>query len=309
MIRTMFFAAAISATLFLRVVAAQPVAQVGSGIASLDTRLASLTPSRALAYFELAEEVASEIPGPEGRALARRLFVLAYDLDRAGGAGGVGGASSRLSRSVCLALLELDLLDSDEDRRYVGALAEAMRSDDDASEPPSAFLFARDPSGSDDASLALATALGEYRAGRFLEAREPLARTDVRSLLAQHAPTLRNVAGMLREIDSRPSCRECRNLRAVRDDLNPDSRRRLCRTCGGDPSPALSPIDLVSQLRVESLLLSGADASWSAQTAAGRVEPFPDIDPARLAERLKIPTDRVLWREGGWVSGAAAPGP
>ncbi|MBX3351514.1 MAG: hypothetical protein KF684_01160 [Phycisphaeraceae bacterium] len=301
MIRPVLLATVLWAVPLAGVAAAQPVAQLGSGIASLDARLAALTPSRPIAYFELAEEVASEIQGPEGRALARRLFVLAYELDRA------AGASSRLSRSVCLALLELDLLDSDEDRKYVGALAEAMRSDDDIYEPPGMFMLSRGSQGSDDASLALATALGEYRAGRFLEAREPLARTDVRSLLAQHAPTLRNVAGMLREIESRPSCRECRNLRAVRDDLNPDSRRRLCRTCGGDPSPALSPIDLVSQMRVESLLLSGADAAWSAQTAAGRVEPFQDIDPARLAERLRVPTDRTIWREGGWVPATQAP--
>lgn len=274
---------------------AQPVAEVGSGVPSLDTRLAALSPTRPLAYFELAEEVVTEVGGAEGRALARRLFVLAYELDRANASGG------RLSRSVCLALLELDLLESDSDRRFVGALAEAMRSDDEGAESRTMLDVEARSVVNEEAAFALATALGEYRAGRFLEAREPLARPEVRSVLAAHSSMVRNLPGMLREIDSRPSCRECRNRRVVRDDLSPDGRQRLCRTCGGDPSPSLAPIDVVSLLRIESLLLSGADSSWSAQTASGRLAPFVDVDPARLAERLRIPTDRTVWREGGWV--------
>lgn len=279
---------------------AQPVAEIGSGVASLDARLAALNPTRPLAYFELAEEVASEVGGRDGRALARRLFVLAYDLDRASPAGG------RLSRSVCLALLELDLLDSDEDRRFIAALAEALRSDDDILERRSVVEGAGRSVANEEAAVTLAIALGDYRAGRFLEAREPLSRPEVRSVLAAHSSMLRNVPGILRDIDSRPSCRECRNRRVVRDDLSPDGRQRLCRTCGGDPSPGLAPVDLVALLRVESLLLSGVDASWGAQAASGRLEPFADVDPARVAERLRVPTDRTIWREGGWVPATQA---
>ena len=63
---------------------AQPAARVGTGVHDLDERLAALAPSRPNDYFLLAEEVASEIGTDEGRALARRLFVLSYEFSRAG---------------------------------------------------------------------------------------------------------------------------------------------------------------------------------------------------------------------------------
>lgn len=286
-------------------VSAQPSARLGTGVENLSARLESLSPARPVEYFLLGEEVAAEITTDEGRALARRLFVLSYEFSRAG----VDPHRSEFARSVCLALLDLDLLESDEERRYVRALAAALSSR--AIDAPSAVRVASSGGSDtrDETAFSLATALGEYRAGRFQEAATLFAQPEVRLLLAQHAPTIRNVGVMLRDVESRPSCRECRNRRIVRDDVNPDARHRLCRTCGGDPSPALAPIDLISSLRAESLLLGGEEASWSAQIAAGRVEPFVDIDPARLAERLNTPVDRPLWREGGWVAPDASAAP
>ncbi|MGP1310716.1 MAG: hypothetical protein ACTS27_11005, partial [Phycisphaerales bacterium] len=262
--------------------AAQPVADIGTGVADLEARLTSLDPSRPLEYFLLAEEVASEIRTAEGRSLARRLAALSYALSVESGA----SRASPLARSVCVFLLEEGLIEDEGDRRYVAALRDAL-SDATMREaaPSEARQTETDPTGT---ALALATALGEYRAGRFREAQALFERDDVRSLLARHAATLRGVGVMLRDVESRPSCRECRNRRIVRDEVNPDADRRLCRTCGGDPSPALAPVDLISSLRTEALLLGGKDASWSARIAAGRVEPFVDVDPARLAERLGV---------------------
>lgn len=285
---------------------AQPSARIGTGVPDLERRLAALTPTRPLDYFLLGEEVASEIDTDEGRALARRLFVLSYEFARAG----ADPRRADFARSVCLALLDADLLTSDDERRYVRALAVALADDapagDASAVPPRSPAASADQAGSDTALL-LATALGEYRAGRFQEAAALFAQPDVRSLLAQQASTIRNVGTMLRDVESRPNCRECRNRRIVRDEVNPDARYRLCRTCGGDPSPALAPIDLISSLRAESLLLGGGESSWSAQLAAGRTEPFVDVDPARLAQRLGVPVDRPIWREGGWVAPDPAP--
>jgi hypothetical protein len=286
-------------------VGAQPSARLGTGVDNLGSRLESLSPARPIEYFLLGEEVAAEINTDEGRALARRLFVLSYELSRAG----VDPNRSEFARSVCLALLDLDLLESDDERRYVRALAAALSSQTIDAPPGVRVASSVDAESRDETAFSLATALGEYRAGRFQEASTLLAQPEVRALLAQHAPTVRNVGVMLRDVESRPNCRECRNRRIVRDDVNPDARYRLCRTCGGDPSPALAPIDLISSLRAESLLLGGEEASWSAQIAAGRVEAFVDVDPARLAERLNTPVDRPLWREGGWVATDASATP
>lgn len=276
---------------------AQPAPEGGSGVADLAARLEALAPTRPMDYFTLAEEVASEVDTDEGRSLARRLFVLSYHLARAG----VDGQRADMARSVCLAMLAEDLLEDDEERRYVQALAAALAGVD-APGAPSASPGASQDSA--ETALMLATGLGEYRAGRFNEAASLLGQPGVRVMLAEHAPMLRTLGVMLRDIESRPNCRECRNRRVVRDDINPDARYRLCRTCGGDPSPALAPIDLIALLRTESLLLGEVDASWSAQIASGRVEPFIDVDPARLPERLGVPVDRTIWREGGWVAPA-----
>ncbi len=277
---------------------AQPSPRLGTGVVDLAARLEALSPARPADYFSLGEEVASEINTDEGRALARRLFVLSYEFSRSG----IDPQRSEFARSVCLALLDLDLLETDDERRYVRALAAALSPQPAEATSGAPITTSGSHAESAEAAFALATALGEYRAGRFQEAASLFDQPEVRSLLAQHAPTIRNVGVMLRDVESRPNCRECRNRRIVRDDVNPDARYRLCRTCGGDPSPALAPIDLISSLRAESLLLGGEEASWSAQIAAGRVEAFVDVDPARLAERLKTPVDRPLWREGGWVA-------
>jgi hypothetical protein len=274
---------------------AQPSPRLGTGVPDLDARLTALTPARPMDYFLLAEEVASEIDTDDGRALARRLFVLSYHLSDAG----VDGKRVDFARSVCLALVEEGLLTDDDERRFVLALSAAIGGSADL---PAESPDAASGEAGEDVALSLATALGEYRAGRFQEAAALLEQPGVRGLLAQHAPLLRNLGVMLRDIESRPNCRECRNRRIVRDDVNPDARYRLCRTCGGDPSPALAPIDFIAILRTESLLLGATDASWSAQLSSGRVEPFVDVDPARLASRLGVATDRTIWREGGWVS-------
>lgn len=85
--------------------AAAPTRASSSDLASiplprLGERLAGLAPDQPEAYFDLAEELAAESASPAARALARRLFVLAFTTDSARPGPRVG----ELGPSVCIAL-------------------------------------------------------------------------------------------------------------------------------------------------------------------------------------------------------------
>ena len=79
-----------------------PVVPPSITVPNIDERLASLDGTDAMAYFRLAEEVASEIPGDRGVKLARTLYVLAFELSR-----DESGAPT-LTRSVSLGLASLE---------------------------------------------------------------------------------------------------------------------------------------------------------------------------------------------------------
>lgn len=131
-----------------------------------------------LTYFELAEEVSTEMPDASAVALARRLFVLSYALEPPTGA---------LRASACYALASLAT--DERERRRLLALAEALRppetyapSGGSATTSPSSAA-GRPPSGAQEASFALATALGLYRSGDYGRAASIFERADVRALL------------------------------------------------------------------------------------------------------------------------------
>ena len=255
-------------------------------------RLESLRPGQAMEYFELGEEVAFDARTAEDRALARRLYLLAYEMDRER----VGS----LGRSVCLALAEI--AESEPDRQTMLALARAFSNEAAPGFAPPAPARTAD----DEAAFALATALGHYRAGEYDRASSILARPEVAALLARHEPLLGSASAIVREVNAKPSCRECRNARVVKADLDPRSEWRLCYTCGGDPGPGLDLRALVSQLRVESMLLSGSQRSWSAQIIADGGAPLREIDPEDLASMFGVDAARSVWRDGQWV---VPPGP
>jgi len=253
----------------------------------LESRLAALQPGDAMEYFELGEEVAFDARTGEDRALARRLYLLAYEMDRT--------HAGSLGRSVCLALAEI--AESEPDRQTMLALARAFSNEAAPGFAPPAPARTAD----DEAAFALATALGHYRAGEYDRASSILARPEVAALLARHEPLLGSAPAMLREVNAKPSCRECRNARVVKADLDPRSEWRLCYTCGGDPGPGLDLRGLVSQLRVESMLLSGSQRSWSAQIIADGGAPLREIDPEDLASMFGVDAALSVWRAGRWV--------
>lgn len=278
----------------LALLASAAVAAPPAGpLPDLGARLSALQPGDAAAYFELGEEVAFEARNADDVALARRLYLLAYDMDRA------GSDAAPLGRSVCLALAEIAATDAD--RALLLSLARAF-----GAEPPAPGLAVihspQARTAEDEVGFALATALGHYRAGEYDRASNILARPEVASLLRRHEALLGNADAMLREMSAKPSCRECRNTRIVKADLDPRAEWRLCYTCGGDPGPGLDLRSLVAHLRVESILLSGSRRSWSSQIVADRGATLREVDPDDLAALLGVDPTKSLWRDGQWVA-------
>ncbi len=262
--------------------------------AGLEARLAALTPALPMGYFELAEEVAAESPGAEGVALARRLFVLAYALEAPAGP---------LRASACIALASL--ADAERDRRRLLALSEALREDAGASQAPVGGGAPGMAAPVSDAPFVLATALGLYRSGEYARAATLFEREDVRGLLERYSAMVGGSEALLREVRSRPACRECRNQRVVKgEDTGAGGMPplRLCYTCNGNPGPALEPGTLLNLMRVESALLAGAQQSWATQLLADKAAPLDELTPEGLAGVYNIDTSKSVRRDGQWVS-------
>jgi hypothetical protein len=279
-------------------VALLPVAPARAEVVGLDARLGALAPSEPMDYFRLAEEVAYESPTPEGAALARRLYLLAYLLDEE------RGGPLALGSSVCLALA--DLAPSEEERQWLLALARVLDDGDATLNWPVAEAIAPPER---DQSFWLATALGEYRAGRYRQASDLFDDPDLLAMLHRYEALLPGGANaILTELRaSQPVCRECRNRRVVRSETDPQGESRLCYTCQGDPGPRLPASELVRHLRLETLLLRGAQRSWSAQLVVDSAEPLRAVDPEELPAWFGVDASRPLYRDGRWV-GVDAPG-
>ena len=241
---------------------------------ALEARLAALAPDTPEAYFELGEEIASERTDAAGRRLARTLYVLAFDLDRRRPAASGGGT---LSASVCLALAQIA---SDEhERGRLSALAARLSG----GAGPAPGGDRRVDSDAEQTAFALATALGHIRVGENARAAPILERPDVRRLLDRYSDFVGGADALVRDVSSRPYCRECRNTRVVRDDRVPAAgpegipTLRLCPTCGGRPGH-VSERRFIDSLRLESILLSGGRRSWSAQLLADGGAPLRELD-------------------------------
>ncbi len=287
-----FFAAALGA-LASCIVAASAPPPIADTKQAIEERLSRLNPDDPMAYFELAEEIAYESPDPQGLDLARRLFVLASELDRA------RNPQAPLAASACLALAELST--SADERRWLLAIARSLRERSD----PASSAAGPEPPALDVASpaAALAEALDRWRAGDHRRAQGLLERPDVADLLNQHGSVLTGGApGIMNEFRPTLACRECRNQRIVRSDHDPAHPMRLCYTCGGNPGPRLTDQILVEHLRLESMLLSGAQRSWAAQLVVDRGEPLRDADPGELAPWFNIDPRKSIWLNGEWVS-------
>lgn len=253
------------------------------GVINLDARLSALTPHEPIGYFELAEEVAYEMSDVGGRRLARRLYVLAFEADRA------SPRPAGLGRSVCIALA--DMSSRADERRWLYALAAVLG---DTTEAVNWDPQIRD-TASGETSVSLAEALGYFRAQDYRKAHRLLVRDDVSALLDQYSHVVERGRDLEAMTDDAIGCIECRNSRIVRTGGSRERPYRICATCGGNPGPRLSSSEFIAQLRLESVLLNANHHSWSAQLTVDGGEPLRDVDPDELAASFGVDPAAFFW--------------
>lgn len=255
-------------------------------------RLEMLDPSEPSAYFRLAEEVAESATGPRGLALARRLYVLAFERSRA-----MGDAQRAASAAVALA----DLAPVDERRRSLVALARTL--DPRYARPdwsPAPELVA----GSDAAHTA-AMVLGVHRAGYGRAALRLLREPGVRTILERFDPLMSPVGapGTLAELERQGMlwpCPECSNELVVPVPGSRPPDKRACATCLGSPGPNPTLTQLVGSLRLELRLLDGIGRSWAAQVVSDFGAPLYDPDPDEVAPAFGVDVRLTVFRDGAW---------
>jgi len=260
--------------------AAAPLDDVN--VPDLRERLAGLSPDDPMEYFRLGEEVAYESRGDRAVRLARRLYILAFELD----------SSGRLGRSVCLALAELSV--TDQERRWLLAMAEAL---DQRSGPA---RWSRLAAGSDggEAVEILTTGLARFHTGSYRQVYRALEHADVQRLAETLPQRDQRVVEMMKlELQRGGVCRECQNKRVI---ASGDDDIRLCPLCGGDPGPRLSPEELISAFGLEARLREVSTDQWSVQIAMDVGAPLRDVDPDELSSWFGIDPTRPYWRDGGW---------
>lgn len=279
---------------------------------AITAELALLSPDSPRAYFLLAERVA-DLAGERGdeplRRLARQLAVLSYELTKRGGASGGGGNGGAVpgglddsARSVCLLLASI--APSPQEARWLRALAGTFDRDilGAVYDPPSTGPTR------DEAALDAATVLGLVRTGQGRRAERLLRKPGVSELLQRHEKLL-SPAGFSGEFDRLkrtmadwPTCPQCRGKRSITK-LDNNGRLAaviLCDTCGGMPGPRMTTGELVLQLRLEALLLSGVQRSWSGQLLIDGGAPLRELDADELAARFGVDPAKPLWRDGAW---------
>lgn len=285
--------------------AATPAPVARSGVPRLAERLAALRPDNPRAYFELGEEVAYELPFKEGQALARTLFVLAFELDRA------AGGRTGLSRSACLALADLSTRNAE--RRWLLAMASMEPGHVRTASPPDAG----EASGIDDAPFEMAVAIGWYRTEEYRRARDVLAREEAPLVLRRvgiDKDKAEQFVSRLREMVTRGvACDRCRNERVIRRaGEGGKPTLELCPLCHGNPGPRLSETDFVDTLRVEATLLDCRPTSWAAATLLSGGMALRDAEPDELAAWFGIDAKATQWQPGagdaatpdrGWLDG------
>jgi hypothetical protein len=267
-------------------------------------RLVKLDPADPMTYFLLGEDVAETARDAPARDLARRLFVLAYELDARRTAAPAPGATFALGPSVCMALASLAT--RDDERRWLRALAETLAEGPSGTSeaPPRAA-----ESWPQETAFELATAMGLARSGEGRRAAILLEKPGVAELLAEvnarpmpdgRPASLKNF--LERTIRDWPACPQCRNRRVVPAGANRSGEMVLCDTCRGNPGPRMLEDELANQLRLESVLLQGVQRSWAAQVLADAGAPLRDLDPTELAGTYGVDPARPLWRDGAWTA-------
>jgi len=236
-------------------------------------------------YFELGEEISYEMPGPNGRDLARTLFVLSYLMD------------NRLGPHACLALA--DLTTSTEERQWLLAMAESMGSSQADSR---AKQDGSHTSGEVRRRLAEGVRLLRAEDGRLLrDAMSGEASQQFQDRLRNADPALFSaiVQASSTAINAN-GCPRCRNHRVVSTGGG-RAGKDLCPRCLGNPGLALNERDMLDSLRLEAQLRSAEPATWSATLLLTKDRPLRDIRADDLARSYSVDRTLTLWsQEQGW---------
>lgn len=267
---------------------------------SFASRLEALDPARPEMYFELAEEVAEWGAESGARSLAIRLYVLAFELDRArGGRGGVA-ASSALGLAAATG--------NGRDRAWALALARVM----DPRQAEASWARMAEPASVESFAYRLATAVGEARSGDSRGAKRLLSDPDVSGALERFDAVMRRLgmsggAPEVRRWAERGVCAVCAGERVVKVGRGP-GEVAVCPQCGGVPAPRLGEEELTGSLRFESWLLQGKPRTWASQLSVDGGVPLLDPVPEELARTYGVDAGKAVWRAGRWVEAGATVG-
>ncbi|MEO1008365.1 MAG: hypothetical protein AAFX79_07345 [Planctomycetota bacterium] len=280
-----------------------------SRVPDLDARLAALDGRDAMAYLELAEEVADETGSAEDRLLSRQLYAIAYAVERE------TGRRPEVIAGACLGLAQIE--PTDDRAAWLRAVAGLI--DARATQAPGATVGAA--AVPPEVGLRAAEALGLARAGQGRRAQRLYDDEDVRLVFDRYGDLLGGSGGLSglrrfeRALGDWPDA-ECGGARVVTRRVQDGRETRHCPICHGNPGPPLSEGEFLAHLRFESRLLRGIHQSWGAQVVVDRGAPLIDPDPdevlGQLLARYGIDAGRRLWRNGAWArsdSSAPTPGP
>lgn len=276
---------------------APAVAPLEARVPELGKRLASLRPTEPRAYLELGEEVLSESTDDGGRRLARELFVLSLELSRSS-----AQPDQTIIRSALLALASI--APGEEERRWLLAVADSAAADGFSD----ATRYRSTSASRDPAAFELATLFSYVRSGEGRRATKLLEKPGVSELLEKCdkllIPGVGGGATAIRKmIDDHQVCQRCRNRRSIKE----GGQIIVCPTCHGTPGPELGVMQLLAQLRTESVLLSGEARSWAAQLISDGGAPIRELDIAEVAGIYNVDPAKPLWKNGVWTADPQAP--
>ena len=262
--------------------------------APMVARLAALRPDQPMAYFELAEEVASEADDLDGLRLAQHLYVLAFELDRADGVVTIAGGA-------CLGLAELAR--HEHERRWLLTIASIV----DPRYSGLALTGESITGASIETRASAAEALGLIRSGQGQRAMRLLEDPEIEDLLRRRDRRLSRY-GVPGELDillqqaALWPCPECRNRRVTQIRSGMSREPALCPVCRGNPGPPMTARDLERHLRFEAELLGVGGGSWGGQLLASGAAPLREPDPAALAAVYRVDPAKSVFRDGAWVA-------
>jgi len=264
------------------------------GVMHTADRLGALRPDQPMAYFELAEEIASEAEDIDGLRLAQRLYVLAFELDRADGVPTIAGGA-------CLGLAELAR--HEHERRWLMTIAAIV----DPRYSGLALTGESVAGASVETRARAAEALGLIRSGQGQRAKRLLEDPEIEDLLRRRDRRLSRY-GVPGELDillqqaALWPCPECRNRRVTQVRSGMSREPALCPVCRGNPGPPMTARDLERHLRFEAELLGVGGGSWGGQLLASGAAPLREPDPASLAAVYRIDPAKSIFRDGAWVA-------